>query len=474
MSQYFIGIDNGSQSSKVVIYDENGTAVASGRQQLRPNDTPRPGIVEHPGDDLWESVASASRQAMSTFTGDPASIAGAGLCTIRFCRALLRNDGSLYSPVMSWMDSRVSAPHIDNPEIAWVTTSSGYITQRLTGQFRDTAANYAGIWPVDPGTWQWSTHDSDIQAFGAPRNKLFDLVSPGEELGRISAETAALTGIPAGLPLYATANDKAVEALGCGLRQDTDVLLSLGTYIASMACGKRNIEGTTSFWTNYASEPSRYMYESDGIRRGMWTLTWVLDLLGDGVTAKAKTLGITREQLMNDQASRVPAGSDGLMVLLDWLAPVEAPFKKGAILGFDGRQGGPHLYRAVLEAIAMTMADKSHAMARELNVTFQRLIVSGGGSNSDLMMQILADCYGIPTIRTQINNAASLGAAICAAAGSGSYTDFGTAVQHMVHDGDAFTPYKPEQDVYSQLMPTYLSIPDRTDPLFEQTYEQFG
>lgn len=474
MSTFFIGIDNGSQSSKVVIYDERGSAVASGRQPLRPNDTPRPGIVEHPDDNLWESIAAASRQAMSAFSGDPASIAGVGLCTIRFCRALLRTDGSLHSPVMSWMDSRVSAPHVDDPQIAWVTTSSGYITHRLTSQFRDTAANYAGIWPVDLDTWRWSTQDADIQSFGAPRNKLFDLVAPGEELGRITAEASARTGIPEGLPLYATANDKAVEALGSGLREDTDILLSLGTYIASMACGHHSVEGTSSFWTNFACEPSRYLYESNGIRRGMWTLTWVLDLLGDAVTAQAKAQGISREQLMNDRASKIPAGCDGLMVLLDWLAPVEAPFKKGAILGFDGRQGGRHLYRAVLEAIAMTMADKSHAMAQELGADFQRLIVSGGGSNSDIMMQILADCYGLPTVRTRINNAASLGSAICAAVGSGAFTDFDQAARHMVRGGDTFTPCKHDQDVYSHLMPTYLSIADHTDPLFRQTYEQFG
>jgi sugar (pentulose or hexulose) kinase len=474
MSTYFIGIDNGSQSSKVVIYDENGGAVASGRQSLRPNDTPRPGIVEHPDDDLWESIGAASRRAMAEFKGDPAEIAGVGLCTIRFCRALLSADGSLHQPVMSWMDSRVSKPHVDDSRIAWVTTSSGYITARFTGEFCDTAANYAGIWPVDVDTWNWATDDAELEAFGAPRDKLFQLVMPGAELGRITPAASEYTGIPQGLPLFATANDKAVEALGCGLRSDTDVLLSLGTYIASMACGRRNIEGSSGFWTNYACEPGHYLYESNGIRRGMWTLTWVLDLLGEQVEAAARSKNLSREQFMNDWASQVPAGSDGLMVLLDWLAPVDSPYKKGAILGFDGRQGGPHIYRAVLEAIAMTMADKSRAMAEELDVGFRRLIVSGGGSNSDLMMQILADCYGMPAVRTRVNNAASLGSAICAAVGSGFYPDFDAAIRTMVGTRDEFVPDAHEQHVYSRLAPTYLSIAEHTDPLFRQTYEQFG
>ena len=56
---------------------------------LRPNDTPRPGVVEHPDDDIWFSIGEASRRAMAGLPGEPADIVGVGLCTIRFCRALL-------------------------------------------------------------------------------------------------------------------------------------------------------------------------------------------------------------------------------------------------------------------------------------------------------------------------------------------------------------------------------------------------
>ena len=160
MARYLVGIDNGSQSSKVTVFDEAGSVVASGRCPLRPYDTPAPGVVEHPGDDLWESIGAASRAAMAAFDAnglDRGSIAGVGLCTIRFCRALLRTDGSLASPVLSWMDSRVSRPyeHTDD-RVARVTTSSGYISHRLTGRFVDTSANHQGQWPIDADTWRWS------------------------------------------------------------------------------------------------------------------------------------------------------------------------------------------------------------------------------------------------------------------------------------------------------------------------------
>jgi len=153
--RYFIGIDNGSQSTKVVIYDQRGASVAEGRRTLRPASRPRPGVVEHPDDDLWDSIVGASREALANFDGDRGAIAGVGLCTIRCCKAFLRSDGSLAAPVMSWMDTRAYQAYVsEEPGVAYATTSSGYITHRLTGQFRDTAANSILLqWPIDADTW---------------------------------------------------------------------------------------------------------------------------------------------------------------------------------------------------------------------------------------------------------------------------------------------------------------------------------
>ncbi|ASR34502.1 sugar kinase [Prauserella marina] len=446
---YLLGIDNGSQSTKVTVFDDKGAVHASARVPLRPNHTPRPGVVEHPDDDLWDSVGAATRAALEAFEGDPSEILGAGLCTIRFCRAMLRADGTLARPVQSWMDERVSRPyeHTD-PGVRYVTTSSGYLTVRLTGRFTDTAANYQGVWPIDTDRWEWVA-EPDF-----PRDMLFDLVNPGDRLGTVTAEAAAHTGLPEGLPVFATANDKAVEALGGGLGDDRTLLLSLGTYIAGMTTGSRNVAGATSFWTNFASRPHEYLYESHGIRRGMWTVSWLRDLLGDDED----------EDWLNQGAAKVPPGSDGLFAVLDWLAPVEAPFRKGAFLGFDGRQGPFHLYRAVLEAIAMTLYGNGSAMADELGTEFDRVLVSGGGAGSDVLMRIVADVFDRPAIRTR--GGAGLGAAICAGVGLGLFGGFDEAVSAMVGQGTEFRPDAAAHDVYRRLHEVYRRLPDYTDPLF--------
>ena len=108
MRPYLLAIDNGSQSTKVTIFDSRGRAHASASRRLEPYDTSVPGHAVHPGDDIWDSIQGACRDAMARFSGDPADIVAVGLCTIRFCRALLAADGSLAEPVLSWMDERVS------------------------------------------------------------------------------------------------------------------------------------------------------------------------------------------------------------------------------------------------------------------------------------------------------------------------------------------------------------------------------
>src|SRR5215203_4298333 len=179
--RYIIGVDNGSQSTKVVIYDLEGNPVAEGRQVLRAASRPRPGIVQHPGDDLWDSIVVASRRALAAFRGDPREIVGVGLCTIRCCKAFLKADGSLVEPVMSWMDARAYQPYLPaDPAVARATTSSGYITHRFTGEFRDTAANSIRLqWPIDTDTWQWSNDAAVLQEFNLRRELLCELVLPG-------------------------------------------------------------------------------------------------------------------------------------------------------------------------------------------------------------------------------------------------------------------------------------------------------
>ena len=272
---------------------------------------------------------------MAMFPGDPADIVGVGLCTIRFCRAMLRADGSLVEPVMSWMDDRASQPYLpDDPTSPTSPRLPGYVAHRLTGGFERHGGERLELqWPIDTDTGSWSD-DGAVRAVGVRRDMLFELRCPGEVIGPLTAAAAAATGLPAGVPVVATANDKAVEMLGCGLVGPTAALVSLGTYIAAMVTAANHRTRSTSGPTTRASrplpvrEPRRAPRDVDG------------ELAARPARRRARRAGRALGLSARSHGTRgatVPAGSDGLMTVLDWLAPTDGPYRKGVMLGFDAR-----------------------------------------------------------------------------------------------------------------------------------------
>ena len=454
---YLLAVDGGSQSTKVTVVDETGRVHASGRVALRPYDLGPDGRAVHPDDDLWDSLVGACRESLAAFPGSPEEIAAVGLCGIRSCRALLDAGGRLTEPLLSWMDPRVARrlPAV-GPEVATVTSAGGYLTVRLTGRRRDSAAAYAGMWPLDPATGRWSSDPAEADRTGLPAHLLPELVDPGEVLGALTSDAAAALGLVAGCPVVATANDKAVEALGCGVTAPGTLLLSLGTYVTAMTVADDVPADDDRVWRNAAAVPGRHLAESEGIRRGMWTVSWLRALVGgEPHPGDVDDLEIG--------AGEVPPGCGGLVTLPDWLAPDHAPHRRGAILGLDASMGRHHLYRSLLEGIAITMHGHVERMESALGARSPRLVLSGGGSRSPLLRRIVADVFARPVEQAGLPDAAGLGAAICAAVGSGVHPTFDDAVTAMVHPGPTTDPDDDGVRRYVDVAATYAALREPTD-----------
>ncbi len=450
--KYLLGIDGGSQSTKLQIYDLEGKVVCEASHPLKACVMPKPGYQEHPGDDLWDSFVFACKELLHAFEEPVDTLVAAGLCTIRSCRTFLNENGGLASPVMSWLDSRAFGPIPMPPGARYASTTTGYFTHRLTGNFGDTVANNSkGQWPVDLNTWDWTQDEKEFEKWGITKDDLVPLHRPGSILGNITKEAAEATGLPEGLPIVATANDKSVEALGSGLIQEGVGLVSLGTYITGVVNGKDVLERGESFFCNFSSVPGQYLYECNGVWRGMWILSWLTELLGEEVLAKARQEGIRAEEWLSREAAKVPPGSEGLCTVPEWLTPSFLAHKKGMMIGFDVRHKSGHICRSIMEGIAMTMKNNFDRMCRETNSTANGLILSGGGSNSDTFAKIFADVFGVPVYRNMQSGAAGLGAAICAAVGSGVYKSFEEAVSKMVHRRDVQEPSEKNTRLYKRI-----------------------
>ena len=143
--------------------------------------------------------------------------------------------------------------------------------------------------------------------------------------------TPPLLGLPEGLPVIATAHDKAVEGparLGSP-RTRRRFALSLGTYIAAMAHGARHVADADSFWTFPASLPGQHLYECWGPTRDVERQLVPRRVRGGGRRRRCRCWragGGTAQR----RSRHVPVGSDGLLTIHDWAAPPYAPFRKGA------------------------------------------------------------------------------------------------------------------------------------------------
>lgn len=467
MTPLVLAVDGGSQSTKVSVVGVDGTVHATGRAPLRPYELGPGGRAVHPDDDLWTSLGVAARQALVGV--DPREVVAVGLCGIRFCRALLDEDDRLAEPVWSWMDERVGRPHEIAPGTTGLTSAGGYLAVRLTGVRRDSAASLQGPWPVDPTTRRWSSDPEAYRRSGMPREVLPELVDPGGLLGEVTPEAAARTGVPAGLPVYATGNDKAVEALGCGLVDPGTLLLSLGTYVAAMTVGPVGEPPAATddrCWANDHVVPGRHLLESRGVRRGMWTVSWVRDLVGSALPDRLDDAVVL--DWLEQGALGVPPGCGGLLALPDWLPPAQAPHRRGAFLGLDATHGPHHLYRAVVEGLVLRMRTHVDDLLDASGRPCDRVVVSGGGSRSALVSQVVADVLGVPVERAAVADAAGLGAAICAAVGHGLHADAATAVAAMTRRGTVVEPDTDRVAAYARLHRVSVEVTDLMDPVLRR------
>ena len=385
----------------------------------------------------------------------------------------MQEHGELASPVQSWMDIRLASPYVhEDDRVRYISATTGYLTYRLTGERKDTRSNYVGPWPIDPVTLDWIEDEEGFASYHTPRETLFELVDPATVMGEVTLEASEATGIPAGLPVVSTANDKAVEGLGAGLTHGGCALVSLGTYITSMMAGYKDAQGASSYWSNPGATPGEFLYESNGIRRGMSTVTWIKELLGSDIGTQAEAHGLSTENYLNLLAQDVPVGSDGLYTVLNWLAEPGQPHQRGIMIGFSGVHKGPHMFRSILEGIAMTMKRHLYAMCEERGQPLTEAIISGGGAKGDLFMQIFADVLGVSAKRNVVTGSASIGSAICVALALGIYQSRDEAIQNMVQVQDIITPIADNVALYAEIEEkVYRHIASTVDVLLHQSHE---
>ena len=503
MKKYLMGIDSGTQSTRAFIFDTEGNMASGAAVKHKPLIFGDDGGIYMDEDDVWQSLCQATREAVLKLGGDAAMIAGVGLTPHNGTLCFMKNNGEHVIHPVSYQDYReaqISPMPDDCPAWeAWQRTYSranllkctapdkyeavekyasigGFLGYMLTGKFVDTVSNTIGCMPLDRENFCWEKRDWVYDCVGMRRDQLCEVFLPAREMGRITKKAAEATGIPEGTPLIAGASDKQVEAFGAGAIKDKSAFISYGTEASLTFVSNTffSMSWDNFFYSLLSVIPYQWHYTMP-MARGYWLVSWfkdnlARDLAGEPGNRGQGVYGI--EDILTEQAKEIPAGSEGLLIIPDWLAGRSRPHGKGVMLGFTAKHTRAHMFRALIEGIAMQLKMNGELMMRKINglSPFDKLFVGGGGSRSDLSMQITADVFGVPAARAAHHETGSLGAAMCAAVGAGIYVSPDEAVKMMGGAAQAvFEPDGRRRDFYEKLYTEVFSETYNTMlPLFKK------
>lgn len=488
---YFLTIDNGTQSVRALVFDQLGNLIAKTKVDIEPYKSPQPNWAEQDANYFWQALCQACQELWPLLPFDKSEIKAISVTTQRATMIAVDKQGEPLRPAFIWLDQRhvSSKPSFnfieslllkvagaktlihefysqaksnwmsENQPDLWQQVDkflllSGFHTFKMTGNFNDAIASQVGYIPFDFKNLQWAK-SSDWKWRLVPTirpSMLPKLLPAGSELGRITPQASQQTGIPEGLPLIASGSDKACEVIGSGSVDETVGSLSYGTTATFNITSTKYLE-PIAFHPAYPGViPATYNPEMI-IKRGYWMVSWFKKEFGLHEENLAKEQGIAPEVLFDDLLKAAPPGSMGLTLQPFWSSDTsgKTPEAKGAIIGFGDVHTRAHVYRAIIEGLTYALREGKEVLEKRAKTKITQLKVSGGGSQSDEIMQITADIFGMRVERPHTFETSGLGAAIACAVGIGTYSSFNEAVGQMTHTGDSFEPNKEHHALYDQL-----------------------
>jgi glycerol kinase len=445
MARFILALDQGTTSSRSILFDHRANPVASAQREFAQH-FPRSGWVEHDAEEIWSTQAATIAEVLGKAHASVTDIAAVGVTNQRETTVLWdRQSGAPVAPAIVWQDRRTADmcdrlrsegheaelvrrtgllidPYFSGTKLAWLLDSDPKLRARAErGELAFGTIDSWLAWNLSGG----AQHITD--ATNASRTQLLNIAS-GEwdeyalELLRIPRAVlprvvgSSLSGGEAfalvdghEVPLAGIAGDQQAALFGqaCflpGMAKNTYgtgcfVLLNTGT--EPLASANRLL--TTIAWQ--LEEQRSYALEG-AVFVGGAVVQWLRDGIGliehsDEIEALARTVPDTGGVYL------VPAFTG--LGTPHWDARA-----RGAMVGLSRGTGKAHIARAALEAVAFQSAEVLLAMQRDSGQPLLELRVDGGASTNDLMMQFQADLLGVPVVRPRVTETTALGAAYLA------------------------------------------------------------
>ncbi len=447
MSNYILVIDEGTTSTRAVLFAPNGEALGSCQRPITQH-YPAPGLVEHDAGEIWNLTLECTR-AMVEKAGGPTKIAAIGITNQRETAVFWdRRTGEPLAPAIVWQDRRTADicadlkdrgeepvvqaktgllldPYFSGSKIGWalknwpqlndagehlaVGTVESYLVYRLTGGRHISDASNASrtaLMAIGSGGWD----DGLTDLFGVPREILPEITDCAGDLG-----TTMPQWFGAAIPISGMAGDQQAATIGQGCFEigQTKATFGTGAFVltqtgTTLRQSKNRLLSTVLYQLggerHYALEGSVFVAGS--------LIQWLRDDLGL-IEYAAETEPLARSVPDNGGVYLVPALS-GLG------APHWQPNARGSISGLSFSAKKAHVARAALEAMAHQTHDLKTAFAAD-GADWAELRIDGGMVANNWMAQDLADILAIDVERPAFIETTALGAAMLAAVGSGLY-----------------------------------------------------
>jgi len=502
---YVLGIDSGTQSLRAGIFDLHGNPVASAVQEY-PIAFPRVGWAEQNPADWWEAAKATVRRSLAEGKVSPEQIVGVSVdgtsCTVVLCE----RDGTPLRPAILWMDVRaaeeaeqVTATGLDVlkyvgnkespewmvPKAMWlkrneaqtynralvVCESTDWLMHRLTERWTASLCNVtckwnyagpAGGWPVE--LLKQMKLEELLEKWPS------DVLAMGEHAGELTPAAAEELGLKPGIPVAEGGIDAYVGMFGLAVTEPGRMALVMGSSTCHMALSDRAIFDS-GVWGPYP----------DALTRGTWVLEggqtasgsiikWFKDQFGQAAQAEAKSRGMDPYEVLDEQATKIEPGCEGLVLLDYWQGnrtPIRDPLARGAVWGLSLKHTPAHIFRAIYEGTAFGTRHILQDLAGH-GFRATEIYACGGGAKSKLWLQIHADACQVPIFLTAISEATTLGSAMCAAVGAGEFADFGKAAQQMVKVTSKIEPNADLAKEYDFYFEQYLATYPPLAPLMHR------
>ena len=447
-----LGIDIGTTGVRAAVFTPEGVLVADASLSC-PHDAPNPGWAEAEPEAWWKTTQRLLADlATRTKLADVTCIAVTGQAPTS---VLIDASGAVLRPAILWLDTRADAEaqelstraYYSAPKLLWlerhepslvdqtkhVLQSHAFLAYRLTGEVA-----------IDPSTSSLHWGPASPNALGKFLGKVPPERKAHEILGEVTAEAAKLTGLAVGTPVVVGGGDFAAATLGAGVIEEGEACLMLGT--AGNLLVPLKERGTDPRLINsHHVGVDRWLSLGGTLSGG--AQEWLRLALSRGAVAEDDTAvrsALPTHEALDADAARVPAGSEGLL-FLPYLQGERTPIwdvnARGAFVGLGLAHARGHLWRALLEGIALGFVDCQQVIEESSAMKLREVIAANGGGKSALFRQILCDALGVPLSYTPKGGGTVAGAAILAGLGSGALSSASDARawrgEQIRHEPDA-------------------------------------